>query len=475
MKKYLLALIFLLFISCGSVSGGGSEDTQTLVMGYVKDLNGNVLSGVTVTMLASTSQSISKDNESSAKTTTTDSTGYFSITGLTENNRVVFTFTKAGYVNTTKITRTILQEGSFIRVTMTPYDTIGTIAATAGGTVTDSKGSSIKINANSLIDSSNRAFTGNATVHLTSADLSKESGLNSFPGEFIGILSDAGIWPLQTFGYADVFVTDGSGNSLNLATGNTATLTIPISTALLSTAANTIPLWHFDETTGKWEQNGMGTKSGNNYTATVSHLSAWNFDLNYPPAFVAGRVTDCTTNNPVKGASVHVLGTGWKSFESGTGSNGRFPNSSQYYSTSWQGIPVNTNSTFTIWAEKNGKKSNISTYTSGSSSALRDVGDICIYTMNGNYTGTYSGKDTGTFNSTIGENGLITGNGYSNGSRQNFTITGHVGEDGAISMGTTSLNNATFNGHVTPGTPTTVSGTWFDSTGSTGTFTGTKQ
>jgi hypothetical protein len=71
---------------------------------------------------------------------------------------------------------------------------------------------------------------------------------------------------------------DGSGNELKLKSGKKATINVPVATTQQSTAASTIPLWHFNETTAVWEEEGAATLNGTIYTGEVSHFSWWNCD-----------------------------------------------------------------------------------------------------------------------------------------------------------------------------------------------------
>ncbi len=64
--------------------------------------------------------------------------------------------------------------------------------------------------------------------------------------------------------------------------GKTAELTFPIPASLQSSAPATIDLWHFDEATARWKQEGTATKTGANYIAQVSHFSFWNCDAPFP-------------------------------------------------------------------------------------------------------------------------------------------------------------------------------------------------
>ena len=66
-----------------------------------------------------------------------------------------------------------------------------------------------------------------------------------------------------------------AGEKLQIASGKTATITIPIPSAMQANAPASIPLWYFDETKGIWKEEGSATKQGNNYVGTVAHFSFW--------------------------------------------------------------------------------------------------------------------------------------------------------------------------------------------------------
>jgi PKD repeat protein len=71
-------------------------------------------------------------------------------------------------------------------------------------------------------------------------------------------------------------LNNANGQKLQLATGKTATITIPIPSAMQAAAPATISLWYFDETKGIWKEEGNATKQTTNYVGTVSHFSFWN-------------------------------------------------------------------------------------------------------------------------------------------------------------------------------------------------------
>jgi len=81
-----------------------------------------------------------------------------------------------------------------------------------------------------------------------------------------------------------------------------------------------------------------------------------------------------------------------------------------------------------------------------------------IALLSGNYSGSFSGGDTGTFSITIDNNGTITGTGQ--GSDETFSISGTVSSNGAAAAGN-ATTGASFVMNINR--DGTVSGTWTNS------------
>jgi hypothetical protein len=109
------------------------------------------------------------------------------------------------------------------------------------------------------------------------------------PGDLRGIDANGTMKVLQTFGMAAVELFSPSGDKLQIAPGSKATISFPIPAAISSTAPSNIPLWHFDEETGLWREEGFATKNGSSYVGEVSHFSFWNCDV--PSNFVQFNCT----------------------------------------------------------------------------------------------------------------------------------------------------------------------------------------
>lgn len=131
----------------------------------------------------------------------------------------------------------------------------------------------------SLVDGNGVAVTGEVTAQLTPIDPSKNLAL--MPGLMVdGLASE----PIESMGAMGVEFRDASGNRLNLGSGKTAIIRIPATPAAEGVALATIPLYHLNETTGKWDQEGTATlhtdaqTGAQYYEGTVSHFSWWNAD-----------------------------------------------------------------------------------------------------------------------------------------------------------------------------------------------------
>jgi hypothetical protein len=153
------------------------------------------------------------------------------------------------------------------------------------------------------------------------------------PGDLRGLDSLGVMRTLATYGMAAVELTGTGGELLQLATGNSAVMSMPIPAALTN-APSTLPLWYFEESIGLWRQQGRALKVGSNYVGEVRHFSFWNCDV--PSNFVqfTARFIDAS-GQPVRHAMVRIYRTatptdGRVGFTDSTGYvSGAIPNNAQ--------------------------------------------------------------------------------------------------------------------------------------------------
>ncbi len=361
-----LYVAFMFMGDEGDDDGTGDGQSQTenygILMGRVKDTSNSAIGDVIVT--------------ASGKTAETNDQGWFSISNVTEGDRVLVGFSKEGYAPTYRVVDVTSGESNFIETTMSTVDTTQTFRGDTGGTVSTTSGGNLDIEQNTLVDSQNNVYSGLVDVSLTVFDSTDENDADAFPGEFLGVDSTGEEVPLKSYGFMDISIADSMGNDLQLADGETADIEIPVPDSMQSEASSMVncPLWYFDTDTGMWQQEGQGTydSTSGTFSASVSHFSTWNFDVAYPRAFISGRVVN-STGAPVAGANVRCWGAGWsyarwESGETGTADDGTFTR-----------IPVECTVIFQYRASKGGYSSDDYTIPRALDCGEEyDVGDIVL-------------------------------------------------------------------------------------------------
>ena len=124
---------------------------------------------------------------------------------------------------------------------------------------------------NSLVDKNGNPAAGQGRAYLWGYPQG-----TPIPGDMSAIFKGRPA-RMETFGAMDVQLTDLGGQPLQVRSG--ATLELVMSAAGNPNPPATIPLFHFDEAKGLWQEDGQWTLSGNDYHATVTHLTAFNADL----------------------------------------------------------------------------------------------------------------------------------------------------------------------------------------------------
>ncbi|MDB5222644.1 MAG: carboxypeptidase regulatory-like protein [Chitinophagaceae bacterium] len=299
----LATFIMLAYISCQKeLAGDGTTliipvddqaQTTASVQGYVTNEIGQPVNGAVVT--------------SGSAFTTTDVKGYFRFSDiqLSKNNGYV-KVTMPGYFTGSRSFITNTGRVNHIRIQLIPKTNAGTIDAAAGGSVTLSSGISISLPAGSVVNTStNAAYTGTVKVAVAWIDPTSRSLTDQMPGDLRGITTIGSETGLQTFGMVAAELTGSSGELLQIAPGKKATVNFIIPASIISLAPATIALWHFDETAGRWKEDGTATKTGNTYIAEVSHFSFWNCDAKFPLVTFYAKIVN-GNNSPLINAQVRI-------------------------------------------------------------------------------------------------------------------------------------------------------------------------
>lgn len=211
---------------------------------------------------------------------TTDVDGVFSV-DLSTQTPAVLRITKSGFASTIRAAAGVDDNRFFadrivlhsVGATLNLYAADENILRVPGSTAR------VDLPANSLALADGSVFSGAAQVTLTPIDPSVN--VEFMPGVMVD--SDSGV-AIESMGAMGVEFTDANGQPLNLGANKTAIIRIPATPKDGVTPPATMPLYHLNEVTGLWEQDGIASLqtdpvSGEQYyQGEVSHFSWWNAD-----------------------------------------------------------------------------------------------------------------------------------------------------------------------------------------------------
>lgn len=136
----------------------------------------------------------------------------------------------------------------------------------------------------------NKIYTGGVTVAVSVLDPTLPNFPDMVPGALKGLDTSNVIRGLQSFGMLSVELIGANGEILQLLPGQKAKIAMKIPDALLRSAPTSIPLWHFNDSTGFWKQEGTAQRQGDSYVGDVKHFSTWNCDISFPIIEIQGNL-----------------------------------------------------------------------------------------------------------------------------------------------------------------------------------------
>jgi len=279
-RKNVIWALLLLMIGGAVVIGSCKKDKpdkpsdpvvnmQTIdLTGFVKDTNGNPMSGVKVT--TGTASAI------------TDGKGEYSF-GEAEvvDGRAVLKFEKSGYF--TLIRSLEKRDDLFIAAVLYPKGnsdiSLHTTFDASKETTLKVSGMKVDISASAIMRADGSAYSGNVTADMLYLDPNNKNFGNMMPGgDLLATRTDESTVMLVSYGIVKVLLTDDAGNPLQLKSGSPANITYPIPAGMEEDAPPTMPHWYFDEQKGIWIEDGVLTLQGNVYVGTATHFTDYNAD-----------------------------------------------------------------------------------------------------------------------------------------------------------------------------------------------------
>jgi uncharacterized protein (TIGR02145 family) len=283
-NNYILLLLSITLIqtnSCKKIDIGSYKFNpkilgtaiKTSVKGSVDDEYGNKVSGAIVT--------------AGSQTVTTDIAGVFILEDIDA-------FEKIGYVKVEKQgyftgSRSFVPAtgGASVTIRLLSNRKSGTISASTGGKVS-AEGVEVNFTPGIIVKNKVR-YSGTVNVSIQYINPTSEFFEEEMPGNLYGVKNDE-LMGLTSYGMVGVELKDDSGQPLQIAEGEKATVSFSIPATLVSSAPSSIDLWSFDEENGFWKNEGVAKKQNDKYVAEVSHFSFWNCDIPWNFVTIKGKV-----------------------------------------------------------------------------------------------------------------------------------------------------------------------------------------
>jgi hypothetical protein len=238
----------------------GSPKQEALFAGTVVDANsGQPIAAADVTV--------------NGKLVATDNKGLFTVR-VPEDVRYTISVNKLGYALLSKVTYSPAAE---LRLPLEPVFPVPFDIGEGGKIVPRESNKRnlpvvLMVPPNSLVDGNGQAASGPGKAYIWAYPPG-----TPIPGDMSAVFK-GGASQLQTFGAVDIQLTDAGGHKLSLRQGAKLGL---ILTAAAPNPPATIPLFLFDEKKGMWLGHGTLTLSGNQYHGELTHLTAFNADLQF--------------------------------------------------------------------------------------------------------------------------------------------------------------------------------------------------
>ena len=275
-KKLMALLVVFSAMSCAKNDDSPEPAPETFkVSGKVLDESNNPVSGATI---------LFED-----QSTTTNATGEFSISA--DKTPEVRKFITINSNNKFEAYRAFSSDGITeinLQIIMMNKGTVVNFNSVNGVNVTNS-GGSVAIAPNSIQKENGEIYSGQVTASVRMLNTNTPNFEQLMQGgDFAGVNNSNQSGSLKSYGFYAAELEDPSGNKLNLKTGTTASFNLPIAANDVSTAPQTVKLWHFDKTKAIWVENGTANKVNGKYVGTVPHFSEWNCDDWYTSTTVSG-------------------------------------------------------------------------------------------------------------------------------------------------------------------------------------------
>ena len=252
---------------------------------------------------------------------TTDENGFFRFENISlDNNGSLVTISKEGLFTGYTFAYAQPGEDSYIKHMLPPVGG-AQFPTQSGSTFPLNDGAEVTIPAFSATNTNGAPYNGRVFVKTRYYDPTDPHLVLSMPGDLRGLNESGDAVQLLTYGMMGLEITSETGEPLLLKESLPATLRFPIPAGY--TVQDTIPMWHLDEDTGYWIEEGFAVQDGDFMVAEVTHFSFWNCDAPFPVIELQGQLTDLN-GSPLANQAVTIRTDDMMTGTGHTNENGHF-------------------------------------------------------------------------------------------------------------------------------------------------------
>lgn len=299
-----------ILLICGATTGlaGCKEDPKpeaekVRVYGQVRTAWGEPFAGVEVS--------------AGGEKATTDNLGFFRLQTTKKGPRLDVYARKPFWSTGHSRVKFSNSDEAQVVLELMPMQTTTLSDSAAGGVISAYDGVRVTFPADALADADGDSVTG--MVEIQTAMINSSDYIATAPGNMRAV-SGSNEVQLESFGMVEVRMLQ---NDQELQLSKPAIIEVPLSS--MRTPGDDVALYHFDEASGIWEQEGSLELDGSVFRAEVPHMSSWNCDQPLDTQqCIRGRFVDAD-GDPVPELNLRLRGLDYTTSQSAmTGSDGRF-------------------------------------------------------------------------------------------------------------------------------------------------------
>jgi len=274
------------------------------------------LTGVVLSAFAQPLEGVEVSIVNSTLTTHSDVNGHFRLEDLSPSDRAIVTFRKDLYARSSTPVELIGGNENTVLQRMAIIDHVFTFDSSDGHLLATDDSLSLELPSNNIVDASGSPYEGAVVAEVTVFDLVSDmdngNELFAAPGDFSAVDGAGENKTLESFGMIQVNLTTPSGVDLQLG-DVPSQIRLPVQNlGEPPSVGDEIIAWSYDETSGKWIEEALGTVLDDNGTLvwefSAPHFSTWNCDRPISThGCLTGTVTD-SQGTPRGGATVRAVG-----------------------------------------------------------------------------------------------------------------------------------------------------------------------